>query len=156
MPTTFVGYDEYECDATILYIIRDNALADSAQQDDQVTVVLDKTPFYAESGGQIGDTGIISNDNFRMEVSTCRKTAYDKYLHIGKVVSGSVMTGDKVRASIDVEKRLATARNHTATHLIHKALKDPGIMSTRRSLVTPERLRFDLPISRPSSPNNSI
>jgi len=145
VPTTFVGYDEYECDGTILYIIREDALVDSAQQDDQVTLVLDRTPFYAESGGQIGDTGIIFNDGFRMEVTTCRKTGDDKYLHVGRVVSGSAMVGDKVRASIDVENRLATARNHTATHLLHKALKEVlgDHVNQAGSLVTPERLRFD-------------
>jgi alanyl-tRNA synthetase (EC 6.1.1.7) len=145
MPTTFVGYDEYECDAKILYIIMDDALVDSAQQDDEITLVLDRTPFYAEMGGQVGDTGIISNDNFRMEVKDCRKTTDDKYLHIGKVVSGSAMVGDKVHAAIDAEKRLATARNHTATHLLHKALKEilGDHVNQAGSLVSPERLRFD-------------
>lgn len=145
VPTTFVGYDVYECDAKILYIVMDDTLVDSAQQDDQVTLVLDRTPFYAESGGQVGDTGVIFNDSFRMEVTTCRKTTDEKYLHIGKVVSGSVMVGDKVHASVDVEKRLATARNHTATHLLHKALKEilGDHVNQAGSLVTPERLRFD-------------
>jgi len=145
VPTTFVGYEEYECDATILYIVRDDALTDSAQQDDHVTLVLDRTPFYAESGGQVGDTGVIFNDSFRMEVETCRKTGDDKYLHIGRVISGSAMVGDRVRASIDVDKRLATARNHTATHLLHKALKEVlgDHVNQAGSLVTPERLRFD-------------
>lgn len=145
IPTQFVGYTEYECDAEILYILMNDALVESAQQDDQVTLILDKTPFYAESGGQVGDTGIISNDSFRMEVTSCTKTTDDKYLHIGKVISGSAMVGDRVKASIDVENRLATARNHTATHLLHKALKNVlgDHVNQAGSLVTPERLRFD-------------
>lgn len=145
VPTEFVGYEEYESEAKILYIIRDNTLVESAQQDDQVTLILDRTPFYAESGGQVGDTGIISNDSFKMEVTSCHKTSDDKYLHIGKVISGSVMVGDRIKASIDAEKRLATARNHTATHLLHKALKKilGDHVNQAGSLVTPERLRFD-------------
>jgi alanyl-tRNA synthetase len=145
VPTEFVGYEEYECEAKILYIIKDNTLVESAQQDDQVTLILDRTPFYAESGGQVGDTGIISSDSFKMEVTSCHKTSDDKYLHIGKVISGSAMVGDRIMASIDAEKRLATARNHTATHLLHKALRKVlgDHVNQAGSLVTPERLRFD-------------
>ena len=110
-----------------------------------MTLVLDVTPFYAESGGQVGDTGYITNDNFKMQVNDCRKTSDGKYLHIGKVVSGSVQTGDKVTATIDIERRKATARNHTVTHLLHKALRNVlgDHVHQAGSLVTPERLRFD-------------
>jgi len=143
--TTFVGYDEFTSDAQVLYIIKEDELADNAQQDEEATLVLDVTPFYAESGGQVGDTGFISNDNFNMEVTGCRKTADGKYLHIGKVLSGSVQVGDKVKAAINVEKRLATARNHTTTHLLHKALRNTlgDHVHQAGSMVTPDRLRFD-------------
>jgi alanyl-tRNA synthetase len=143
--TKFVGYSENTCEGSVLFIVRDDELSENAQQDDDITLVLDTTPFYAESGGQTGDTGTISNKNFKMEVSECRKTVDGKYLHIGKVLSGSVQVGDKVTASIDIEKRKSTARNHTTTHLLQKALKNVlgDHVHQAGSLVTPERLRFD-------------
>ncbi|NLU53075.1 MAG: alanine--tRNA ligase [Clostridiaceae bacterium] len=143
--TQFVGYTQHTCDATVLYIVTDNELRDNAQQDDETALVLDVTPFYAESGGQIGDTGIISNDSFKMQVNDCRKTEDGKYLHFGKVLSGSVQPGDKVVAAIDTQKRKATERNHTITHLLHRALKNVlgEHVNQAGSLVTPERLRFD-------------
>ncbi|NMA65636.1 MAG: alanine--tRNA ligase [Clostridiaceae bacterium] len=143
--TKFVGYTESVSQSKVLYIVGDNELKDSAQQDDEVTLILDVTPFYAESGGQTGDTGIIYNDNFKMEVADCQKTPDEKYLHIGKVVNGSVQPGDIVTAKIDFEKRKATARNHTVTHLLHRALKNElgEHVNQAGSLVSPERLRFD-------------
>jgi alanyl-tRNA synthetase len=143
--TRFLGYTQYSCEGTVQYIVLDDELSESAQQDDEITVVLDATTFYAESGGQVGDTGTLSNANFAMEVTGCRKTADGKYLHTGKVVRGSVQVGDKVTAAIDIEKRKATARNHTATHLLHQALKHVlgDHVNQAGSLVTPERLRFD-------------
>lgn len=143
--TRFLGYTQYSCEGTVQYIVLNDELSDSAQQDDEVTVVLDTTTFYAESGGQVGDTGTLSNENFTMEVTGCRKTADGKYLHIGKVIRGGVQVGDKVTASIDIEKRKATARNHTTTHLLHQALKNVlgEHVNQAGSMVTPERLRFD-------------
>ncbi len=143
--TKFVGYDEVACEAKVLYIVTEDALTDEAQQDDEVTVVLDVTPFYAESGGQAGDTGTLYNDHFRMAVADTRKTADGKVLHIGRVVSGGVMVGEVVAAKIDTDRRKATARNHTATHLLHKALKSVlgDHVNQAGSLVNPERLRFD-------------
>jgi len=143
--TVFTGYTNYTDEGTVQYIVINDELAESAQQDDEVMIVLDRTPFYAESGGQAGDTGIIYNSNFRMEVRDCQKTADGKYLHIGKVVNGGVQVGDKVTASIDAAKRKATARNHTATHLLHKALKNVlgDHVNQAGSFVNYERLRFD-------------
>ncbi len=143
--TRFLGYSQYSCEGTVQYIVVEDELSDSAQQDDEVTIVLDTTTFYAESGGQAGDTGTLSNENFLMEVTGCRKTADGKYLHIGKVLHGGVQVGDKVFTTIDIEKRKATARNHTATHLLHQALKNTlgDHVNQAGSMVTPERLRFD-------------
>lgn len=145
VPTDFVGYKETFCEANVLFIIKDDELSDNAQQDDEVTLVLDKTAFYAESGGQIGDIGKITTDSFSFIVTNCKKTPDGKYLHSGKVETGSVQVGDRVKASIDTERRLATARNHTVTHLIHKALKNVlgDHVNQAGSQVTPERLRFD-------------
>ena len=143
--TNFVGYTQYCSESKVQYIVLDDTLADSAQQDDEVTIVLDITPFYAEMGGQAGDTGVIYNDNFKMEVVGCRKTADGKYLHIGKVLLGVIQVGDIVTAAIDTEKRKATARNHTVTHLLQKALKNVlgDHVNQAGSMVNPERLRFD-------------
>jgi alanyl-tRNA synthetase len=143
--TLFIGYTENQSDSTVLYIVKDNQLSDNAQQDDKAILVLDKTPFYAESGGQVGDQGVIYNNNFIMIVDNCTKTSDGKHLHIGRVVSGSVQTGDKVIALIDIEKRKATARNHTVTHLLHRALKNVlgEHVNQAGSFVSPERFRFD-------------
>lgn len=143
--TEFTGYTQYACESTVRFIISGDELVDAAQQDDEAVLVLDRTPFYAESGGQTGDTGTIFNSGFKMEVTDCQKTSDGKYLHMGKVVSGSVRTGDRVTAEIDAEKRKAAARNHTVTHLLQRALKDVvgEHVNQAGSLVTPERLRFD-------------
>ena len=143
--TRFVGYEEQTCEAKVLWIVAEDALTEEAQQDDAVTLVLDSTPFYAESGGQAGDTGFIWNAHFRMEVADCRKTADGKTLHAGKVLSGGIMTGELVTAAIDGTRRKATARNHTATHLLHRALRLVlgDHVNQAGSLVNPERFRFD-------------
>ncbi|NLX64867.1 MAG: alanine--tRNA ligase [Clostridiaceae bacterium] len=145
LTTKFIGYEETTGEGIVQFIILNNELSENAQQDDEVTIVLDTTPFYAESGGQVGDTGVIYNNNFKMEVYDCKKTSDGKFLHIGKIVSGAVQVGDKVTASIDVEKRKATARNHTVTHLLHKALKNilGDHVNQAGSMVSPDRLRFD-------------
>ncbi len=143
--TEFVGYAKYTEDGTVQFIVLNDELADSAQQDDEVTIVLDKTPFYAESGGQAGDSGTIYNSNFKMSVRDCRKTADGKHLHLGKIIEGGVHVGDKVTASIDIDRRKAAARNHTTTHLLHKALRNVlgDHVNQAGSFVNHERLRFD-------------
>jgi|LSQX01.1.fsa_nt_gb alanyl-tRNA synthetase len=143
--TQFTGYEEYETVGVVKFIVQDGKLAQSAQMDDEVALVLDKTPFYAESGGQTGDTGKITGKNFTMLVSDCRKTVDGKILHVGKIESGMVQIGDTVTAGIDIEKRKSTARNHTVTHILHKALKNVlgDHVNQSGSFVSPERLRFD-------------
>lgn len=143
--TQFTGYDEYETKASVKFIVQDGQLVDTAQMDDEVAVVLDKTPFYAESGGQTGDTGVISGSDFSMQVSDCQKTADGKFLHIGRIKNGMVQQGDSVLAKIDIANRKSTARNHTTTHLLHSALKQVlgDHVNQSGSLVTPDRLRFD-------------
>ena len=143
--TRFVGYENTSCEAQVMWIVSGDALTEEAQQDDEVTLVLNATPFYAESGGQAGDAGMLFNDQFRMEVSDTRKTADGKFLHVGRVVSGGVMVGDTLTAEIDTARRKATARNHTTTHLLHKALKTVlgDHVNQAGSFVNAERLRFD-------------
>ena len=86
--------------------------------------MLDKTPFYAESGGQVGDTGIIKNESFLFSVSDTQKTPDGKIYHIGRIEHGFISMDDSVFAKVDIEKRQSIARNHSATHLLHKALKE--------------------------------
>ena len=143
--TEFTGYNEYVTESVVKFIVQDNKLVENAQMDDEVAVVLDRTPFYAESGGQIGDTGVITGDNFKMVVADCKKTSDGKFLHVGRIESGMVQLGDRVIAKIDIEKRKCTARNHTTTHILHRALKNVlgDHVQQAGSLVTPDRLRFD-------------
>jgi len=145
MVTEFTGYNEYETEATVRFIVLDGRLAENAQMDDEVAVVLDRTPFYAESGGQVGDTGVITGDNFVMKVTDCKKTSDGKYLHYGKIESGFVQVNDQVIAKVDVAKRKSTSRNHTTTHILHKALRKilGDHVQQAGSLVAPDRLRFD-------------
>ncbi len=143
--TEFTGYNDLETTALVKFIINNGELVDNAQMDEEITIVLDKTPFYAESGGQIGDTGVIVSKNFEMSVDDCKVTSDGKYLHIGKVKSGMVQLGEEVTAKIDIVKRKSTARNHTSTHILQKALKNVvgEHVNQAGSFVAPERLRFD-------------
>lgn len=145
LKTEFVGYDSVVSDSKLLYIIHDGEQTENAQQGDEVTVILDKTPFYAESGGQVADTGTITGKNGVVKVTGCQKTAEGLYLHSGVVEKGIIEKDADVTASIDVERRLSIARNHTTTHLLHKALQNVlgDHVTQAGSLVEPDRLRFD-------------
>ncbi len=145
MKTEFTGYDSFESEGKVLVIAKDNELVDNAQEGDNVTIILDKTSFYAESGGQSGDTGIIFTKVSQIKIDDCKKTADGKFLHIGVVEKGIIETGDIVTAKINIKRRMATARNHTATHLLQKALRNTlgeHIIQSGSS-VDQERLRFD-------------
>jgi alanyl-tRNA synthetase len=143
--TEFIGYESFESQSRVLYIIKGDEVVDNAQEGDQVTVILDKTPFYAESGGQIGDTGYIESENGLVKVSGCKKTADGKFLHIGSVEKGLIENGNRVNAKINSKDRMSTARNHTTTHLLQKALRNVlgSHVNQAGSLVEPDRLRFD-------------
>ncbi len=143
--TAFTGYEACENEANILYIIVQSALVENAQQGDEVTIVLDRTPFYAESGGQVADTGFIRTKTGTVKVNDCRKTAEGMYLHIGIVEEGIVERGSAATAAIDADRRLATARNHTTTHLLQRALRNVlgDHVTQAGSWVGPDRLRFD-------------
>ncbi len=145
LKTTFTGYEETIVDAKILYIVKDGEISETAQEGDEVTVILDKTSFYAESGGQVGDTGIISTENGKISINNCTKTADGKYLHSGIVECGLIETGSLCKAEIDTKRRMAICRNHTTTHLLHKALRTVlgDHVHQAGSLVEPNKLRFD-------------
>ena len=146
MITEFTGYDGVPVtDAKVIALVVNNAVADSASAGDEVSVFLDKTPFYAESGGQVGDNGIIKTEMGTVEVTDCIKVIGGKIAHIGTVSEGSISVGDSAAAEIDRVRRLSTSRNHSATHLLQKALRT--VLGTHveqaGSYVTPDRLRFD-------------
>lgn len=144
--TEFVGYTDYSCDAEIKAIVTNGERDEFATADSEVVVVLDKTPFYGESGGQAGDTGVIKTDNATLEVTATGKTPDGVVLHIARFISGdSIALGDKVNAQIDVEKREATRRNHTAAHLLQAALRKHlgSHVEQAGQLVNSEEMRFD-------------
>ncbi|MGI5851690.1 MAG: alanine--tRNA ligase, partial [Caldicoprobacterales bacterium] len=143
--TDFVGYHTLNIRSRVIGLIKDNQRVDSANQGDHVLVILDKTPFYAESGGQIGDRGLLQTDEVTVEIEDVNKLHGDHIVHKGKVLYGTIRTNQELEAKVLTEERLSTARNHSATHLLHKALKEVlgDHVEQAGSLVAPTRLRFD-------------
>ena len=146
LETAFAGYDVYDvANAKIVALVANEAVAETAQAGDTVAVFLDRTPFYAESGGQVGDQGVIKTESGVVKVTNCVKVVGGKIAHMGEVTEGLVQVGEMACASIDVELRMASSRNHSATHLLHKALRT--VLGTHveqaGSYVSAERLRFD-------------
>jgi alanyl-tRNA synthetase len=143
--TEFAGYETMESESTVLGIIAGGKEADEIGEGGQGEVLFDRTPFYAESGGQVGDTGEIRAGGLRAEVLDTKRPIEGFWLHKVKVVQGSLKKGARVHSAVDSEKRLATMRNHTATHLLHAALRDllGSHVKQAGSYVSAERLRFD-------------
>jgi alanyl-tRNA synthetase len=143
--TRFLGYETTRATGQVLSIMLDSAAVPQAVAGDAVEVVLDATPFYGEAGGQVGDVGLLVGPQGRVAVSDTQRALGGVIVHIGQVTEGSLSVGNTVLATVDVERRLDIARNHTATHLLHKALREVlGEHAQQRgSLVAPDRLRFD-------------
>lgn len=141
----FIGYDNLESDTKIVALIKDGELVDSAKQNEEVLIFLQETPFYAESGGQIADKGIITSSNGNASVKHVQKSPKSQNIHRAVVKHGELHVGDLVKAEVDSESRNLVIKNHTATHLLHQALKD--VLGTHvnqaGSLVASDRLRFD-------------
>ena len=149
----FCGYERLQDQGTIIAILKDGAEVPAVSAGDEVQVVLDQTPFYAESGGQVGDVGVLTNGAARFRVTDTKKLG-DAYLHIGKVEAGSFSKGDIVTAQVDAATRQATVLNHSATHLLHAALRKVlgAHVIQKGSLVAPDRLRFDFSHTQAVSP----
>ena len=146
MPATeFIGYDHTEAAGKVLAIVADEELRDEVVSGAEAILVLDQTPFYAEMGGQVADHGVITAGEAKFEVTNVLKNKGGKFMHYGKVVSGQFQVGDTVAASIDVDRRKAIMRAHSATHLLDAALKKVlgDHVHQAGSLVEPDRLRFD-------------
>ena len=145
--TKFTGYDysQLEINAKVLAVFKDGAEVTELNEGDDAVVILDETPFYAESGGQVGDTGVITIGESRFAVTDTKKTAKGQYLHFGTVEMGGLGKGDSVTASVNVEKRYAIMRNHTAAHLLQAALRKVlgDHVHQAGSYVDAERCRFD-------------
>ncbi len=143
--TAFLGYERIETDTVVTAILKDGEPVLRTATGELVEVVLRETPFYAEGGGQVGDTGIIVAPGGSVRVTDTQKPLGELIVHTAEVVDGAVSVGDAVHASVDAERRLDVARNHTATHLLHAALRDVLGSHVRQagSLVAPDRLRFD-------------
>lgn len=143
--TEFVGYNTLKTEAVIKVIIKEGASLRELKEGEEGEIILDRTPFYGESGGQAGDTGTMDSAGAHMTVIDTKKPAPGHILHRVRVRRGTVRTGDTVISIVDKEKRRATMRNHTATHLLHKALRTVlgDHVKQSGSMVNPERLRFD-------------
>ena len=151
--TEFLGYETEQAEGIVLALVREGAAVDSAEAGDTVGVVVNQTPFYGESGGQMGDTGVISGEGFSIEVSDTQKKADGLFVHFGRVVRGAARVGAAVELKVDHARRTRLRSNHSATHLVHEALRE--VLGThvaqKGSLVAPERLRFDFSHPKPIS-----
>jgi len=143
--TRFLGYETTESASRVIALLVDGLAVDSAQEGDQVEVILDQTPFYAESGGQVGDQGTLTTSSGRIAISDTQKPLENLYVHKGSVIDGEVLVDSEAELAVDKELRAATVRNHTGTHLLHSALREVlGSQAMQKgSRVAPNRLRFD-------------
>jgi len=141
----FVGYDALSSQARVMVIVKDGRDVTRAQAGDSIEMVTDRTPFYGEAGGQVGDRGILTGPAGKMEITTAVKDPTGLIIHRGRIVSGQIQKDDGVTLSVDAHARAATARNHTATHILHAVLREVlgDHVKQAGSLVAPDRLRFD-------------
>lgn len=153
-PTQFLGYDRLQADGlSVLALLKDGRPVQSADAGDAVIVITNQTPFYAESGGQVGDTGVLTGNGVRLVVEDTQKFAGQFHGHVGTLSEGGLKVGDVLSGQVDGERRGATILNHSATHLLHAALRE--VLGThvqqKGSLVAPDRLRFDFSHFQPIS-----
>ena len=151
--TEFLGYDTERAEGVVQALVRDGKALESASAGEQVQVVVSQTPFYGESGGQMGDTGVIETDTAKLAVSDTQKRGEGVFVHIAEVIEGSIKAGDAVVLTVDHARRNRLRANHSATHLLHEAMRE--VLGThvaqKGSLVAPERLRFDVSHPKPMS-----
>jgi alanyl-tRNA synthetase len=151
--TKFIGYDRLESDSLVQAILKGDRLVKEAAEGDEVEIVLDVTPFYAEGGGQVGDRGVLMGQDGQVEIKETTRPVPTLILHKGTVTKGRIREGEQLRMTVNATTRLDAQRNHTATHLVHAALRDmlgPHVKQYG-SLVGPNRLRFDFAHFRPLS-----
>ena len=149
--TEFLGYDTETAEGVVQAIVKDGKAIETAAAGEEVQLVISQTPFYGESGGQMGDTGVISSDNAKLTVSDTQKKGEGVFVHVATVAEGKIKVGDAVALTVDHARRSRLRANHSATHLLHEALRE--VLGThvaqKGSLVAPERLRFDVSHPKP-------
>ncbi len=151
--TEFLGYETEKAEGVVTALVRDGAMVESASEGEEVAIIVNQTPFYGESGGQQGDTGVISGDGFRAEVRDTLKKADGVFVHYATLASGSLKVGTAAELAVDAGRRTGLRANHSATHLLHEAMRH--VLGThvaqKGSLVAPDRLRFDFSHPKPVS-----
>jgi alanyl-tRNA synthetase len=152
--TEFLGYNDTEAEGQILAIIQDGKAVDRASEGADVAIIVNQTPFYGESGGQTGDAGSMVGDSSTITITDTQKRLGDLFVHLGKVREGKIAVGDAMVLRVDSARRDATRRNHSATHLLHSALRHTlgDHVAQKGSLVSPDRLRFDISHTKPIEP----
>ena len=155
LPTEFLGYEFEKAEGIILKILKDNQFVETANAGDEVEIITNQTPFYGESGGQVGDQGLIQTSECKINIKDTQKKFGDLFVHIGKIEKGIIKIGENVNLSIDTTRRNNSKANHSATHLLHESLRRTlGKHVTQKgSLVSPERLRFDFSHNKPIEKN---
>ena len=151
--TDFLGYETERAEGVITALLKDGSIVEAANSGDEIAITVNQTPFYGESGGQVGDTGSISADNVRISITDTQKKADGVLVHLGQVEEGDIAIGDEVVLEVDHVRRTRVRSNHSATHLVHEALRK--VLGThvaqKGSLVAPDRLRFDISHPKPMS-----
>jgi len=153
--TEFLGYEQDKAEGVVLKILKNNKFIEEARTGDEIEIITNQTPFYGESGGQVGDQGVISTNKSKITITDTLKKMGDLHVHLGKINSGSIKVGETVNLEIDKEKRNNARAYHSATHLLHEALRRTlGKHVTQKgSLVSPEKLRFDFSHNKPVESN---
>ena len=154
-PTEFLGYEFEKAEGVVLKISKDNQFVESAKTGDEIEIITNQTPFYGESGGQLGDNGLIQTSDCKINIKDTQKRVGDLFIHIGKIEKGSIKVGESVNLSIDTNRRNSSKANHSATHLLHESLRRTlgNHVTQKGSLVSPERLRFDFSHNKPIEKN---
>ncbi|CCE09119.1 alanyl-tRNA synthetase [Bradyrhizobium sp. STM 3843] len=153
--TEFLGYEIETAEGAVTALVKDGAEVDSLSKGDAGAIVLNQTPFYAESGGQVGDIGVMRGDGVTFRVTDTQKKAGDLFVHLGTVEEGTLKLGTALQLDVDHGRRSAIRANHSATHILHEALRQVlgDHIAQRGSLVSPDRLRFDFAHPKPISPD---
>jgi alanyl-tRNA synthetase len=149
--TEFLGYDTESAEGVVTALVRDGKDADSLKAGESGSIVLNQTPFYAESGGQVGDTGVLTGEGVKFRVTDTQKKAGDLFVHVGTVEQGTLKVGTPLQLEVDHIRRSSIRAHHSATHLLHEALRQVlgDHIAQRGSLVAPDRLRFDFVHPKP-------
>ena len=143
--TEFLGYETESAEGVVSALVKDGKDADSLKAGETGSIVLNQTPFYAESGGQVGDTGLMIGEGVKFRVTDTQKRAGDLFVHVGTVEQGTLNVGTALQLEVDHTRRASIRAHHSATHLLHEALRQVlgDHIAQRGSLVAPDRLRFD-------------